>query len=165
MSNVDMPLSTKPRTPAGFNETRVRALLSGKAPDILFLGKRRFSQGNVEISVDDSFTHDGTNYLLEVDSGNMAKLLVGQYVLLNQLSNHLEFPSRFLVVHTYKAYNPSRTLENLRLVNQQLYAGNGLPFGAIHFSTLEACSSGIQNVLQLFAHASSRNSFHVTGVE
>lgn len=132
--------------------------MSTKLPGIQFLGKRRFPkrrlpQGNVEISVDDSFAHNGTNYLLEVDSGNMAKLLVGQYVLLNQLVTSPERPAIFLVVHTYKNYNPSRTLLNLQLVNDHLFAGNGLPFGAVHFSALETCPSGIQSVLKLFGHA------------
>ena len=47
------------RTPAGFNEQRVKALILEKAPGITLRGKRRFTEGNVEISVDESFVHGG----------------------------------------------------------------------------------------------------------
>ncbi len=103
--------------------------------------------------MDESFVHGGNEYLLEIDSGNMAKLLVGQYVLLNQLRKDAVQPAVFLVVHTYKAYNPDRTLENLRLINRQLYKDNGIPFRALHVSALESCAPGLSHVLALFGHA------------
>jgi hypothetical protein len=151
--SLGMSMGLTRRTTAGFNEQRVKALMLQKAPGIGLRGKQRFSDGNVEISVDESFTHGEKEYLLEIDSGNMAKLLVGQYVLLNQLRKDAVQPAVFLVVHAYRAYNPDRTLENLRLVNRQLYKDSGIPFGAVHVSALENCATGLPQVLALFGHA------------
>lgn len=122
------------RTRAGTNEARFRNRM--RQAGITLGGKRRFVHGDVEISVDESLLHNDRQYLIEVDSGNMAKLLVGQYVLLNQLHPRSEQPPFFLVVHAYKGYNPKRTVENLNLVNQQLFGGAGLEFGAMHYSDL-----------------------------
>lgn len=151
MSNVDMPASPKPRAKAGANERIVAELLTKAG--IHLRGKRRFKNGNVVISVDQCFQHGGTEYLLEVDSGNMAKLLVGQYVLLNELYTPRPKSTVFLVLHTYKNYNPDRTLQNLRLVNQQLYAGEGLYFGASHLSVIETCERDVRSVLEAFRNA------------
>jgi hypothetical protein len=123
------------------------SLLTEKVRDIALAGKRRFVGDNVEISTDGSFARDGTTYLVEVDSGNLAKGLVGQYVLLNALHDQRKEPSFFLVVHTYKGYNVRRTLDNLAFVNQQLYSGNGVPFGMIHLDELQAWGGGNMNDL------------------
>lgn len=48
---------------------------------IVFIDKKR----NCSISVDGHFIYQKQLYLIEVDSYNMAKVVVGQYVLLNQL--------------------------------------------------------------------------------
>jgi hypothetical protein len=128
-------METLKRITAGTNERLVKALIE-RAPDVKLLGKRRFSAGDVEISVDESLEYRGVEYLIEVDSANMAKLLVGQYVLLNVLHTSRAKPPFFLVIHTYKNYNPSRTLHNLELVNRKLYEGNGIDFGAVHFTEL-----------------------------
>jgi hypothetical protein len=122
------------RVRAGTNERLFKELMLRAGVELL--GKRRFVQGDVEISVDESLTHNGRQYLIEIDSANMAKLLVGQYVLLNQLCPQSEPPPFFLVVHLYKGYNPKRTVHNLSLVNRQLYAGKGFEFGAVHFTQL-----------------------------
>lgn len=88
---------------------------------------------NVSISVDKLFIHGDTTYLIEIDSGNYAKLLVGQYVLLNQLYGS-NVDAIFLVVHFYedkkrkKQYNAQRTINNLRFVNDTVYEGDGLRF-------------------------------------
>ena len=134
---------------AGSKEEAVFSLLSAKVSGIVLSGKRRFQTENVEISTDESFTDNGVNYLVEVDSGNMAKVLVGQYVLINALTDADKEKPFFLVVHTYKNYNPQRTLSNLAFANQQLFANKGIPYGAIHLSTLEQWNGG--NVAQLVA--------------
>jgi hypothetical protein len=137
------------RTTAGTNERRFEALMQQKAPAVRLLGKRRFVDGDVEISVDQCIEHAGTRYLIEIDSANMAKLLVGQYVLLNQLHTNRDKTPFFLVVHTYKKYNPQRTLDNLQLVNLQLYAGSGIPFSAIHIDDLSHWEAGFDEFLAL----------------
>jgi hypothetical protein len=129
-------MTSNARAAAGDNERLFEALFEERAPQTSLLGKRRYVRGNVEISVDQSFTHAGTTYLVEVDSGNMAKLLVGQYLLLNCLLSPSDRPAFFVVVHTYKKFNPTRTIANLSLVNQELLQGKGIPFGAIHISSL-----------------------------
>ena len=136
-----------------------------RASGVKLLGKRRFGSGNVNISVDQSILHQGIEYLVEIDSGNMAKLLVGQYVLLNQLyKKGVHFPF-FLVVHTYGAqrregrkpinslaYNPVRTLYNLQMVNQQLYNDAGIPFAAVHFDSLENWTGNFDAFLDLCSY-------------
>lgn len=145
-----MPSDT--RTAAGENERVFEALFKERAPQTSLLGKRRYVRGNVEISVDQSFSHAGTTYLVEVDSGNMAKLLVGQYLLLNCLLSPSDKPAFFMVVHAYKKYNPIRTIANLSLVNQELLKGNGIPFGAIHIGSLtDEWSNGAHGLLERLA--------------
>jgi len=99
----------------------------------------------VEISVDQSFTDGGITYLIEVDSNNYAKLLVGQYVLLNELCDLPKTHVQFLVVHFYDSrtkYNPQRTINNLDLVNNNLYRGRGIKYGAVHFDDLLTWAGG-----------------------
>lgn len=110
-------------------------------------GRRCFKQGSVQISVDESLTHKDTQYLIEIDSGNMAKLLVGQYVLLNELHPRSGASPVFLVIHNYKDYNPKRTVHNLQLVNQQIYGGEGIAFGAMHFNQLDGWDGNLDSLL------------------
>jgi hypothetical protein len=139
-------MTSRPR--AGDNEQKFRTLFESKAPGIQLLGKRRFESDYTEISVDQSFEYEGTEFLVEVDSANMAKLLVGQYVLLNQL-RAVGKDAFFLVVHSYKKYNPMRTVHNLQLVNEQLYGGSGIPFGAVHFDALASWEGGMPGLVKL----------------
>jgi lipopolysaccharide biosynthesis protein len=141
------------RVAAGTNERFFQTLMQQKAPEIRLLGKRRFVVGDVEISVDQSFEYNGTEYLIEIDSANMAKLLVGQYVLLNQLHTNREKTPFFLVVHAYKKYNPQRTLHNLRMVNEQLYDGAGIEFGAVHLTGLSNWKVGFKEFLTFVGRA------------
>jgi hypothetical protein len=136
-----MPVQAK----AGDNEKKFEALFISKVVDTPLLGKRRFKLAAVNISVDQSFEFDGVDYLVEIDSGNMAKLIVGQYVLLNQLRK-LERPAFFMVVHAYKNYNPMRTVQNLNLVNRELFGGNGMPFGAVHMEDLTKWDGGVPSL-------------------
>lgn len=73
------------RAKSGYNEQRFRDIFSKKSPETQLLGKRRYKANGVEISVDESFEYADCEILVEIDSGNMAKLLVGQYMLLNNL--------------------------------------------------------------------------------
>lgn len=84
---------------------------------------------DVQISVDNhlELPEQNLTVLFEIDSANAAKLIVGQYVLLNEL---LTDPEKYILVilHYYKGYNIERTVHNLNLVNNQLYQGRGLRF-------------------------------------
>lgn len=124
------------RIKAGTNEEKFAEIMRQKAPEVTLNGKRRFKSGEVSISVDQSLEYNGIRYLIEIDSQNIAKLLVGQYVLLNHLYDQEKEKALFLVVHAYKNYEPHRTIKNLQLINKILYSDKGIPFGAIHLSML-----------------------------
>jgi hypothetical protein len=138
-------------TRAGDNERRFELLFCESAPHTPLLGKQRYVRGNVEISVDQSFVHEDVQYLIEVDSANMAKLLAGQYVLLNQLYSGEKRQAVFLLVHTYQNYNPQRSTNNLALINSELYGGNGIRFGAVHINSLaQGWANGVSGFINMF---------------
>lgn len=140
-----MNVPTTVRASAGHNERRFQQL--ARSLGATLDGKQSFKQGEVKISVDESFTHNDRQYLIEIDSGNMAKVLVGQYVLLNQLHPQSSTAPVFVVIHNFKNYNPLRTVRNLALVNQQLYAGKGLEFGAMHMDQLDHWDGSFESLL------------------
>ena len=154
MSNFVPARNTSP-APTGRRswENQFALLFAQKAPEIKLTGKVVAGSTNQEVltSVDQSFEHDGVRYLVEIDSGNVAKTLVGQYVLLNELLDRKDRAIQhfFLVVHTYNKYNPERTLRNLRLVNERLYKGDGIPFGAIHQNAVTNWSGGIAEFIHM----------------
>lgn len=114
---------------AGNNEKKFKAEIESFYGNQIFSGKKRFIQDDVEISVDQSIEFNGQTFLFEVDSGNYAKLIVGQYVLLNLLMDEeLRDKSIFVVVHYYQDYNINRTIKNLKKVNESLYNGKGIKF-------------------------------------
>ena len=136
------------RTTAGENERRFERLFRQYAPDTPLLGKQRYSRGEVEISVDQSFVHNNIESLVEIDSANMAKLLTGQYVLLNQLYPSNKTSAFYLLVHAYRAYNPKRSTNNLTLVNSEIYGGQGIAFGAVHIETIsQGWINGVEGLL------------------
>jgi len=142
-------LAKKPtQSKAGDNEKKFRRLFSAKASKTPLLGKKRYKLHDVEISVDDSFEYDGMDVLVEIDSGNMAKLLVGQYMLLNCLRKS-DKPAFFLIIHAYKKFSPLRTLKNLGFVNQHFLNGNGIEFGALHLNTIESWSGDLPDLFKL----------------
>jgi len=93
-------------------------------------------------SVDCYFEHDNRQILVEVDSYNMAKVLVGQYLLLNQFRDEALTNPLFLVVHTYSNYKPERTIKYLEHVKDKVLQGKGMPFGVIHINTLQDWAGG-----------------------
>lgn len=88
------------------------------------------------ISVDGHFVHNNKLYLVEIDSGNEAKLLAGQYSLLNLLYDenpYNDFSKEncvFLVIHYFKDYNPERTQKTLKLLKDKLHLS--MDFIALH---------------------------------
>ena len=123
---------------AGRNEKRFINLFRTRFGNNVLEGKKVFrNSDSVEISVDNSFRHGNLEFLIEIDSGNMAKLLAGQYTLLNELYTGNKENCIFVVIHTYKKYNPERTTKNLALINSSIYQGKGIRFFAMHISELE----------------------------
>ena len=101
--------------------------------------KLSFKCGNkTYISVDGHFEYNNKLYLLEIDSGNEAKLLAGQYVLINALWKDICLNGKtynikqcvFLVVHYYKDYNPNRTINVLSKLKEEFKLS--LEFKACH---------------------------------
>ena len=91
-----------------------------------FKGKLHWGNvGEVYISVDAHFVIDDIQYLIEIDSGNEAKLLAGQYCLINDLSEDNVYNSYdknhtcFVVIHFYEKYEPSRTNKVLAFLKKK----------------------------------------------
>jgi len=110
----------------------------------------KYNGKEIRTSVD-FFLKDKKNerqLLIEVDSYNMAKVVTGQYILLNQIyrenmgkkfSEFIKF-NRFIVVHFYKNYNPERTVKHLDFIYKNLLKSNGIPFSVYSEKTfLELC--------------------------
>lgn len=115
---------------AGSNEKKfVESITKQFGSDIVLDGKRVFKSEDqaVSISVDNSLCTSELEILFEIDSGNMAKLLVGQYTLLNVL-NDGGIQKIFVVIHYYKDYSSSRTIKNLNLINTEIFKKSGIPF-------------------------------------
>lgn len=105
---------------AGKNEKKFISKFQSQYGNGKLGGKRRWgNQDESNISVDNCIKKNSKEVLIEIDSGNMAKLLVGQYFLLNELIPKEEKENTdfiFVVVHYYKDYNTDRTEKNLKLV-------------------------------------------------
>lgn len=133
---------------AGKNESDFinRTSTNGK-PNIS--GKLFFSNSKnagEKISVDGHFIYNGKLYLIEIDSGNYAKLVAGQYTLLNILLNQKPIKVKkskftigdcvFVVVHYYKNYNVKRTTNALKLVRPNLKFIKTLDFKVFHENSI-----------------------------
>ncbi len=130
--------------PAGDNEKDFKSLLERKFGKGCLSGKRRYTLNldgfeQVEISVDQSLSlEDGRTLLVEIDSGNMAKLIAGQYALLNGMSEECRDKTSFLVVHYYtdnktcRDYTPHRTLKNINAIQHFSNNDGWLKYNAIH---------------------------------
>jgi hypothetical protein len=117
----------------------------------LFSGKISFeNEEKVYVSVDNSIIFDDEILLIEIDASNQAKLVSGQYTILNLLKDR---PSNkfknivknksliFFVVHCYGSsnnskYNPARSLKNFEFINRFAFKEKGLKSGAVHFEDL-----------------------------
>lgn len=124
------------------NENKINKLL-----ETMLEGKVNFgtiAKDKVFISVDNHFKYNDKIYLLEVDSGNEAKLLAGQYILINVMFNECRNENVksagiekcvFLVIHCYKDYNPERTEKNLNLLKEKFELK--LDYKVIHYNDFE----------------------------
>ena len=136
--------------PAGDNEKLFKELITSKFGNDCLRGKENFKleldgYQKVSISVDESMSIGDETILIEIDSGNMAKLIAGQYALLNvngmytgQKANTL-----FLVIHYYrdkktdKVYSPERTLANLNAIQHFNSDDTWIPFNAFNIEGFE----------------------------
>ncbi|MDE6201299.1 MAG: hypothetical protein K2M47_05425 [Clostridiales bacterium] len=115
-------------TKAGDNEKEFRDRMGKNQNDIdNLLGKLRLCDTDkANISVDGHFAYNGKLYLVEIDSANEAKLLAGQYILLDvlfntaKLMNYSKANCVFLVIHYFNDYNPERTEKVLKTLKNKL---------------------------------------------
>lgn len=123
---------------AGTNEKKFRELFSSVFGEDILKGGETFksSLADVSISVDETIQIGGKKILFEIDSGNYAKLLVGQYVLLNQIIDDFE-EVLFVIIHYYKDYNEERTQKNLKFIDNTLYKHKGLQFKVYTVTSFE----------------------------
>lgn len=129
------------------NEKIFRDLFCEKVNSITLSEQKTFAimdekKRKLSSSVDYYFDHGNRQVLVEVDSYNMAKVLVGQYLLLNQFRNEVLTDPIFLVVHTYSNYEPERTIKYLEHVKDKVLQGKGMPFGVIHINTFKIWAGG-----------------------
>lgn len=150
--------------PAGDNEKKLRNLVLDKFGQIALAGKRSYASyfdghdGKVYISVDDTILlPDGRMILIEVDSGNYAKLIAGQYALINGLFDGVRDKTLFLVVHCYKSsknkkeYSSSRTIKNLNAIQKFNCNAAWLPYAALTLSEFSAIVSISNSIDELGA--------------
>lgn len=120
-------------------------LLSGK---IIFKDKHK---NNVQVSVDNSIVLDNHVILIEIDASNQAKLVSGQYTLLNLLKDSPLNKSAelvkdkeliFVVIHYYgtssskSKYNPNRSINNFKFIKDNLFKNDGINYNSIHIEDL-----------------------------
>ncbi len=152
---------------AGTNEALFKRLIRDRF-GLVLLGKRAWRNPppySVGISVDETIETEDYRLLIEIDSGNYAKLLVGQYMLINALNGESSDHRKdiFVVIHyngvnTENPFNPERTRMNLRLCNQTFLSGDGIPFLVFNIGgfnefisnipSLEVLNSRITDLLQ-----------------
>lgn len=138
------------------NESHFKNLVTSKIGNH-FKGKLRLKKGNVEISTDEQIETKDFNLLIEVDSGNYAKLIVGQYTLINSLINLTKENEKtpvFLIVHYHNRnsknpYNSARTKHNLDFVNKNVFNKNGIKFIAYNLKEFTLFIKDISSVEEL----------------
>jgi hypothetical protein len=134
--------------PAGDNEKLFRNLIVEKFGSECLNGKKRYTLSltgfpTASISVDESIIFGDKQVLIEIDSGNMAKLLAGQYALLNGMYYGDKNNSMFLVVHYYQdrksktLYSRERTLKNLNAIQHFTTGADWIPFNAFNIKEFE----------------------------
>lgn len=144
---------------AGDNEADFRRTFIEKFGAKCMDGKRRYDaqfpgHESVSTSVDDTIMlPDGRLILVEVDSGNMAKLLAGQYALLNGLCKEDRKKTLFLVVHYYvdkknnnKPYTAHRTIKNLHAIQSFAPGTDWLPYNAINIEDMRAAIAASRDI-------------------
>jgi hypothetical protein len=127
----------------GSNESSFREYIKNETKanleDGIKLSIKNNKDNSISTSYDFSFVHKNIKYLIEVDSYNMSKCLLGQYVLLNNTLPKIDSTNTiFVVVHFYKDFNASRTINHLNFAMKNLNCK--IPFVAFHFKDLKKAS-------------------------
>lgn len=83
------------------------------------LSKSEFNlvSDDIKTSVDFKLKMGEMNFLFEVDSNNVAKIIFGQYLLLNKAKDIPENPF-LIIIHCYKGYNIQRTIKHLEYAKE-----------------------------------------------
>jgi len=169
LRNVKQTLASKRQTnlnnkgtfmPAGDNESIFRKLMTDKFGETCLSGKKNFSlklEGfdNVRISVDESIFVNDQKIFIEIDSGNMAKLLAGQYALLNGMYSGDKSKAIFLVIHYYrdiktgKLYSRDRTLKNLNAIQYFNSKVSWIQFNAFNLEEFESIINNVSSLEEL----------------
>lgn len=114
---------------AGANEKKIEKEL--KRLGIKLDGKCNSKEiEGIKTSVDQVISFENRKILLEIDSYNMAKVAVGQYLLINGMLKE-EFNKNdtvFVVIQCYKKFNPKRTENHLAYMNNHMLKEKGLPY-------------------------------------
>jgi hypothetical protein len=76
-------------------------------------------EDDLQVSVDFIWELNGIRILFEVDSYNAAKIVFGQYVLLNHTKEY-QNNCILIVIHCYKNYNLQRTKKYLDFAQEKL---------------------------------------------
>lgn len=146
--------------PAGDNENLFRALMIEKFGQDCLSGRKSYSLElngfpKASISVDESISQNDRTILIEIDSGNLAKLLAGQYALLNGMYDGSKSNSLFLVIHYYKdsktgrLYSRDRTLKNLNAIKYFNMEADWIPFNAFNIEEFEELMSDSESLEEL----------------
>lgn len=151
---------------AADNEKAFRELVCHKFGQNVFSGKRNYSlrfsgSEKVSISVDESILlPNGKELLIEIDSGNAAKILAGQYALLNGLYDGDRSNAAFIVIHYHtdngRDYNPQRTTKNLRAIQHFSEDSEWIEYNALHINQVRTILEN-SNTLNEFCSAISPN--------
>jgi hypothetical protein len=110
------------------NETRIRENLSKSLHVKTDKATFYHLTESIKTSVDFKLDIRDVNFLFEVDSNNVAKIIIGQYVLLNKAKNLPPNPF-FIVIHCYKKYNVERTIKHLNYAREAFACA--IPFAVL----------------------------------
>jgi hypothetical protein len=94
------------------NENRIKGELCKLLG--ITLNKSEYNNVSNEIKTSVDFVYKTTDktFLFEVDSNNAAKIVFGQYLLLNKAKDLPNNPF-LIIIHCYKGYNKERTTKHL----------------------------------------------------
>jgi hypothetical protein len=101
------------------NEKRILSILNQTYSLDIEKSKSGKIKDDLQISVDFIWELNGIKILFEVDSYNAAKILFGQYVLLNHTKEY-QNNCILIVIHCFKNYNLKRTEKYLKFAQEKL---------------------------------------------
>jgi len=96
-------------------------------------GRKITVNKHIGTSIDFSFKDEEKEYLIEVDSYNMAKCVVGQYILLH-CAPEIKNSSVFVIVHFHKDYRKHRTINHLNFIKSKFNIS--IPFVVFEWTEL-----------------------------